>query len=97
MKKAKDEMRSEYKPSNFATLKEEVLCKSGGRNFRRLVGPAIAQAFPTSKAVDEALAGLLGLAEKTSQTTPHGARRHDAHKGAHRLSAALGIMVWTMS
>jgi hypothetical protein len=36
--------------------------------------PAIAKAFPTSKAVNEALAGLLVLAKKTSRITRRSTR-----------------------
>jgi hypothetical protein len=68
MKKAKDEMRSEYKRSDFSKLErgkfyEEV---TEGTSVA-LLEPAIAKAFPTSQAVNEALAGLLALTEKTSR------------------------------
>lgn len=75
MKKVKDEMRSEYKRSDFAKLErgkfyEEV---AAGTSVA-LLEPAIAKAFPTSKAVNEALAGLLVLTEKTSRITRRSTR-----------------------
>jgi len=75
MKKAKGEMRSEYKRSDFAKLErgkfyEEVVAGTSVV----LLEPEIAKAFPTSKAVNEALAGLLVLAKKTSRITRRSTR-----------------------
>jgi hypothetical protein len=39
-----------------------------------LLDPAIAKAFPTSKAVNEALANLLALTKKTSRITRRSTR-----------------------
>ena len=70
MKKAKDEMRSEYKRSDFAKLERgKFYAEVAAGTSVVLLEPAIAKAFPTSKAVNEALAGLLGLAKKTSRVT----------------------------
>ncbi|MFM9968645.1 MAG: hypothetical protein ACKVQK_09640 [Burkholderiales bacterium] len=70
MKKAKDEMRKEYR--------REVLGKGiRGKYFERvskgtnlvLLDKKVAKAFPTSAAVNEALIGLLALTEQTSRIT----------------------------
>lgn len=77
MKKDKDELRSEYKRSDFTKLERG--------NFYPVVAtgtsvvllePAIAKAFPTSKAVNEALASLLVLTEKTTRITRRSTRTH---------------------
>jgi len=60
MKKAKDELRPEYKRSDFARLER-------GRFYAEVVKgttvvlltPKVAKAFPTSEAVNEALSGLI--------------------------------------
>lgn len=70
MKKAKDEMRAEYKRSDFPKLErgkyyKEIIARSNVV----LLEPAIAKAFPTAKAVNEALAGLLASNGKKSRVT----------------------------
>ena len=70
MKKAKDEMRPEYKRSDFTELVrgkyyKEILAQSN----IVLLEPAIAKAFPTSEAVNEALAGLLASTARKSRVT----------------------------
>ena len=70
MKKAKDEMRVEYR-------REELGKGVRGKYFQRaskgtnlvLLDEKVAKAFPTSEAVNEALLGLLALTEKTSRLT----------------------------
>lgn len=86
MKKAKDEMRSEYKRSDFAKLERgKFYAEVAAGTSVALLEPAIAKAFPTSKAVNEALAGLLVLTEKN--ITHNTALNTDARKGgAHRLA-----------
>ncbi|MGQ0556782.1 MAG: hypothetical protein ACT4PN_12650 [Nitrospiraceae bacterium] len=82
MKKVKDEMRSEYKRSDFAKLERgKFYAEVAAGTSVALLEPAIAKAFPTSKAVNEALAGLLILAKKTSRVTrrPTRARAKTAH------------------
>lgn len=75
MKKAKDEMRSEYKRSDFAKLERgKFYAEVAAGTSVALLEPAIAKAFPTSKAVNEALAGLLVLAKKTSRITRRSTR-----------------------
>ncbi|OGG56085.1 MAG: hypothetical protein A3F84_01345 [Candidatus Handelsmanbacteria bacterium RIFCSPLOWO2_12_FULL_64_10] len=76
MKKAKDEMRSEYKRSDFARLERgKFYAEVAAGTSVALLDPAIAKAFPTSQAVNEALAGLLALTEKTSRITRRSTRR----------------------
>ena len=75
MKKVKDEMRSNYKRSDFSKLeKGKFFAEVAAGTSVALLEPAIAKAFPTSKAVNEALAGLLVLTEKTSRITQRSTR-----------------------
>ena len=70
MKKAKDEMRSRYNRSDFATLERgKVYAEAAKGTSVVLLEPAIAKAFPTSKAVNEALHGLLALTKQTARIT----------------------------
>ncbi len=63
-------MRKSYKHSDFATLER-------GKFFAEVVKgtsvvllePDVAKAFPTSKAVNEALTELLALTKKTARIT----------------------------
>jgi hypothetical protein len=75
MKKGKADMRSEYKRSDFAKLERGKFypAVAAGTSVV-LLEPAIAKAFPTSKAVNEALASLLVLAEKTTRITRRSTR-----------------------
>jgi len=75
MKKASDEMRTEYKRSDFAKLERgKFYAEVAAGTSVALLEPAIAKAFPTSKAVNEALAGLLILTERTSRITRRSTR-----------------------
>lgn len=75
MKKDKDELRSEYKRSDFTKLERGKFypAVAAGTSVV-LLEPAIAKAFPTSKAVNEALASLLILTEKTTRITRRSTR-----------------------
>lgn len=70
MSKAKDEMRAEYRRED---LGKGVRGKYYGRVSRGtnlvLLEDKVAKAFPTSEAVNEALLGLLSLAEQTARVT----------------------------
>ncbi len=70
MKKANDEMRPEYKKSDFKSLERGKFHTEAlkGTNVA-LLDPVIAKAFPTSEAVNEALLGLLMLAKQTARIT----------------------------
>lgn len=75
MKRDKDEMRSEYKRSDFTKLERGKFYSAVAAGTSVvLLEPAIAKAFPTSKAVNEALASLLLLTEKTTRITQHSTR-----------------------
>jgi hypothetical protein len=81
MKKDKDDMRSEYKRSDFIRLERGQFYPAiAAGTSVVLLEPAIAKAFPTSKAVNEALAGLLVLTEKTTRITRRSTRTR--RKGA---------------
>jgi hypothetical protein len=75
MKRDKDDMRSEYKRSDFTKLERGKFYSAVAAGTSvALLEPAIAKAFPTSKAVNEALAGLLLLTEKTTRITRRSTR-----------------------
>jgi len=75
MKKAKDEMRSNYKRSDFPKMERgKFYAEVAAGTSVALLEPAIAKVFPTSKAVNEALAGLLVLTEKMSRITRRSTR-----------------------
>ena len=68
MKKPKDEMRAEYKPADFTSLERGKFHQEAIKGTSvALLDPAIAKAFPTSKAVNEALLGLLTLAQQSAR------------------------------
>ena len=83
MKKAKDEMRAEYKRSDFTSLERGKFYKEAAKGTTvALLDPIVAKAFPTSEAVNEALLGLLTLAKQTARIT-------DRSKPATRKRAAV--------
>jgi hypothetical protein len=70
MKKARDEMRPEYKRSDFTKLERGKFYAEVAKGTSvALLDPAIAKAFPTSEAVNEALHGLLASMDKTPRIT----------------------------
>ena len=70
MKNVKDEMRTEYKRADFASLGRGKFFKEAVKGTAvALLDPAVAKAFPNSKAVNEALLGLLQLTEQTARIT----------------------------
>ncbi len=81
MKKVEDEMRAEYKRSDFAKLERGKFYKEVVKGTAVvLLDPALAKAFPSSEAVNEALRGLLTLA--TSATRLTGRSKRTARKRA---------------
>ena len=75
MKKDKDEMRRSYKRSDFEKLERGKFYAEVAKGTSvALLEPAIAKAFPTSRAVNEALSELLSLTEKTSRITRRSTR-----------------------
>lgn len=70
MKKAEDEMRAEYKRSDFSKLERgKFYAEVAEGTSVALLEPTIAKAFPTSEAVNEALRELLSLAERAARVT----------------------------
>ena len=70
MKKADDYMRVEYKRSDFGKLERGKFFKEVAKGTSvALIDPKLAKAFPTSEAVNEALRGLLVLADETARIT----------------------------
>lgn len=66
MKKVKDEVRSAYKRADFVKLERgKFYAEVAKGSSVAILAPAIAKAFPTSQAVNEALSGLLALTDKT--------------------------------
>ena len=81
MKKVNDELRAEYKRSDFQKLERGKFYKEVAKGTAvALLDPAIAKAFPTSEAVNQALQGLLTLTEQTARIT--GASKRPARKRA---------------
>jgi hypothetical protein len=70
MKKVETEMRAEYKRADFTKLERGKFFKEAAKGASvALIEPKLAQAFPTSEAVNEALRGLLVLADETARIT----------------------------
>ena len=70
MKKAKADMRPEYKRADFTSLERGKFHKEAAKGTTvALLDPVIAKAFPNSEAVNEALLGLLALTEQTTRIT----------------------------
>lgn len=70
MKKAETEMRAEYKRSDFVKLERGKFFKEASKGISvALIEPKLAKAFPTSEAVNEALRGLLALADEAARIT----------------------------
>lgn len=89
MKKAESpaspaEMRKEYKRSDFSKLERGKFYKQAiAGTHVVLLEPSIAKAFPTSEAVNKALAGLLELAKRSTRLTRSSSGRS---KGTTRRS-----------
>jgi hypothetical protein len=79
MKKANrnvDELRPEYKRSDFGKLvRGKYAARVSAKTNVVLLEPAIAKAFPNDKAVNDALRGLLRLAETATRVTRRSTRR----------------------
>ena len=75
MKKTKGDMRPDYKRTDFSKLERgKFFAEVAAGISVALLEPDIAKAFPTSKAVNDALAGLLVLTEKTARITRRSTR-----------------------
>jgi hypothetical protein len=70
MKKDDDDMRAEYRRSDFQELERGKFFKEVAKGTSvALIEPKLAKAFPTSEAVNEALRGLLALADEAARIT----------------------------
>ncbi|TKB74489.1 MAG: hypothetical protein E8D46_05485 [Nitrospira sp.] len=69
-RKAGDELRPEYRRSDFGKLVRGKYAARAARETNIVVlEPEIAEAFPNAKAVNEALRGLLDVAATTARLT----------------------------
>jgi hypothetical protein len=69
-RKAGDELRSEYRRSDFGKLVRGKYAARAARDTNVVVlEPELAEAFPNAKAVNEALRGLLDVAATTARLT----------------------------
>ena len=75
MKKAKIEMRPEYKRSDFTKLERGKFYAEVAKGTTVvLLSPENARAFPSSQAVNDALSGLRALSERPSRITRRSTR-----------------------
>ncbi len=69
-RKAGDELRPEYRRSDFGKLVRGKYAARAARETNVVVlEPELAEAFPNAKAVNEALRGLLDVAATTAHLT----------------------------
>ena len=69
-RKAGDELRPEYRRSDFGKLVRGKYSARAARETNVVVlEPELAEAFPNAKAVNEALRGLLDVAATTARLT----------------------------
>jgi hypothetical protein len=74
--KSTDELRSEYRRSDFATLMRGKYATRVAKESNVVVlEPEVALAFPNDKAVNDALRGLLEVAETTARLISRSAGR----------------------
>ena len=71
-----DELRPEYKRSDFTTLERgKYAARIAEETNVVVLDPEVAKAFPNDKAVNDALRGLLEVAETTARLTRRSTRR----------------------
>ena len=87
MKKASpDELRPEYKRSDFGKLvRGKYAARASAGTNVVILEPAVAKAFPTDKAVNDALRVVLEVAEATARLT-----RRSTRTPRRRRSAPAG-------
>ncbi len=69
-RKAGDELRPEYKRSDFGKLvRGKYAARAATETNVVVLEPELAEAFPNAKAVNEALRGLLDVAATTARLT----------------------------
>lgn len=75
------DMRAEYKRSDFVKLERGKFYAEAVKGTSvAILEPAIAKAFPTSQAVNEALYDLLELADKAKRTIRRSSGRAKARR-----------------
>ena len=80
-KKPNDEMRPQYRRSDFARLERGKFHGEAAKGMSvALLEPAISKVFPTSQAVNEALHGLLVLTKATTRITCRSTGRAKARR-----------------
>ena len=80
-RKASDELRSEYKRSDFKTLvRGKYAARVNEASNIVVLEPQVARAFPNDKAVNTALRGLLRAKKESARPTTRSTRT--AHKRA---------------
>jgi hypothetical protein len=83
MKKVEPEIWAEYKRYDFSKLERGQFFKAASKGTSvALIEPKLARTFPTSEAVNEALRGLLVLADETAGITGR------ANRSTRKQSAA---------
>jgi hypothetical protein len=74
-RKAGDELRPEYKRSDFGELvRGKYAARLAAETNVVVLEPEVAKVFPNDKAVNEALRGLLQVAEATARLTRRSTR-----------------------
>ena len=95
MKKAEPEMRAAYKRSDFANLERGKFFKEASKGTSlALIDPNLAKTFPSSEAVNEALRGLLALADETARIT--GRSKRTARKRATVFARSIPTVTMAM-
>jgi hypothetical protein len=73
---ATDELRAEYKRSDFGVMERGKYVAQAQAALKVVVlRPEIAKAFPTSDAVNDALAAMLHIAEESMRVTKKNTRK----------------------
>lgn len=80
-----DEIREEYKREDLGRgVRGKYFSRYSKGSNLVLLSDSVAKAFPTAEAVNEALLGLLALAEKTTRTARHSTRAPREKAAQHR-------------
>lgn len=73
--KTADDLRPEYKRSDFGTLvRGKYAARIAAETNVVVLEPEVAKIFPNDKAVNEALRGLIKIAEATARPVPRSVR-----------------------
>ncbi|HEX6901728.1 MAG TPA: hypothetical protein VF789_18540 [Thermoanaerobaculia bacterium] len=88
--KAADELRPEYQRSDFGTMvRGKYAARIAAETNIVVLEPKVAKVFPNDKAVNEALRGLIKIAEATARPVPRSVRtraKKDVQPVKHRGS-----------